>query len=263
MEEYKSDLLRGGYFAEKQIFCADPIISCSHRSRFATARKLLSRYAGKKLLDYGCGDGTFLAIVSDLFPQATGADRCLDAVNRCRDRLQGQSSLSFVMTQELGDPELTQSFDIVTCMEVLEHCIAIDREEVLHDLKRLVSNTGKVLISVPVEIGPSLLLKYFFRWQAAQRHLGDYAYYERHRVDELLLLLFADENTKFERPMFFPKSGEQGHPSHGHKGFNWKALRTILSGQFEIEKIHFSPIHFLGEFCNSQVWFLLSKHQTG
>src|SRR5690348_13315487 len=55
-----------GHYAKKQIFCKDPVIAWSHRSRFQVARKLLEVYGSQILLDYGCGDGTFLAEVHDL-----------------------------------------------------------------------------------------------------------------------------------------------------------------------------------------------------
>ena len=37
----------------------------SHGRRFATARRVVQPYAGATLLDYGCGDGTFLGLVRD------------------------------------------------------------------------------------------------------------------------------------------------------------------------------------------------------
>jgi len=52
-----------GHYAKKQIFCQNQIIAWSHSSRFAMTRKLLEKYAtsNSRLLDYGCGDRTFLS----------------------------------------------------------------------------------------------------------------------------------------------------------------------------------------------------------
>src|SRR5689334_11293876 len=84
-------LLAGGAYARKQLYCKDRIVAWSHGSRFHTGRRLAEAFAGApppspspaagggegggaRLLDYGCGDGTFLALVHDLFPEAVGAD---------------------------------------------------------------------------------------------------------------------------------------------------------------------------------------------
>ena len=67
-------LLAGGAYARKQLYCKDRIVAWSHDSRFRTGRRLAEAFAGARLLDYGCGDGTFLALVHDLFPEAVGAD---------------------------------------------------------------------------------------------------------------------------------------------------------------------------------------------
>src|SRR5690242_9385018 len=90
-----------GHYAKKQICCRSAIIAWSHRSRFNLARRLVEPYAGKKLLDYGCGDGTFLAEIHDLFPAAVGAD--VDPKQRldCRTRFAGLANISFLLTDEL------------------------------------------------------------------------------------------------------------------------------------------------------------------
>ena len=63
--------VQAGHYAQKQIFSRSSLIAWSHRSRFLLARQIVQPYAGARLLDYGCGDGTFLAQVADLFPTAS------------------------------------------------------------------------------------------------------------------------------------------------------------------------------------------------
>ncbi|HST58355.1 MAG TPA: hypothetical protein VLK84_06705, partial [Longimicrobium sp.] len=62
-----TDALRGGEYARKQLF-GRGLIGWSHARRFGTALRIVQPYAGAPLLDYGCGDGTFLALVRDRFP---------------------------------------------------------------------------------------------------------------------------------------------------------------------------------------------------
>jgi hypothetical protein len=63
------------HYANKQILSNNQIIAWSHSSRFQTTKKLIESYVGSdsKLLDYGCGDGTFLQIVSDVVSEAVGS----------------------------------------------------------------------------------------------------------------------------------------------------------------------------------------------
>ncbi len=252
--DLKERLASGGY-AQKQFFCKSRIISWSHSSRFETARKLVEPYAGKRLLDYGCGDASFLALVHDLFPKAVGADLDAKQNAQCAERFADWSDLSFVHTPELADPSYNQSFDVITCMEVLEHCLPKDVDAVLTDIRRLIAPGGVIFLSVPIEIGPSLLAKETVRTIAGWRKLGDYKTKERYTLGELLTMAFAGEGTSITRPAY-PHEFAPGQifESHGHKGFNWKALRKRVRQDFDVVRTRFSPLGWTRGLLSSQVW---------
>jgi hypothetical protein len=46
---------------------------------------------------------------------------------------------------------------------------------------------------------------------------------------------------------------------HGHKGFNWRALETLIQRVFTIERRQYSPLPLTGSWLNSQVWFVCRK----
>ena len=54
--------ISGGHYARKQIFSRAWLVAWSHRRRFTMAVELAKKFAGKSVLDFGCGDGTFLAL---------------------------------------------------------------------------------------------------------------------------------------------------------------------------------------------------------
>jgi hypothetical protein len=141
-------------------------------------------------------------------------------------------------------------------MEVLEHCLLPERQRVLDELARLVSSSGIVVISVPIEIGPSLLGKQFFRALAGMRKFGDYQHRERYGVGELLT---ATAGGSVPRPIY-EGTGPQGpYRYHGHKGFDFRELEAEIGSRLTIVRRLFTPLSWLGPLLNSQVWFVCQK----
>src|SRR6202035_1643237 len=134
------DSVAEGHYFRITIGSTSRVVAWSHRSRFEKALSL-SGQNNKKLLDYGCGDGTFLALAS-------------------------YGNVSFFVVGDLAGTEHNRTYDVVTCMETLEHCTEPVVEKVLADVARLCAADGRVIISVPVEVGPSFLVKRIARRQA-------------------------------------------------------------------------------------------------
>lgn len=229
-------------------------LSFSHGARFEYARRAVSEFAGRKLLDYGCGDGTFLGQIREQFPDAVGADLAADQIADCTERFGPSSSIRFVTCDALRSGEYTGRFDIVCCMEVLEHCPAEVVEDVLDELTRLAAPGGAVIISVPVETGPTLFAKQFLRRVAGWLGVPGYRQGEHYSPRDLAKMVFAGSLTKIDRPRYAAQlDGSGGY--HGHKGFNWMALRQRIAVRMSIERIAFTPWPWLGRWSNSQVWF--------
>jgi SAM-dependent methyltransferase len=252
------DRVREGAYARRQLFGGFRLLRWSHGSRFRVARELVAPHAGARLLDYGCGDGTFLSMVRDLFPRAVGAEVDAALAAEAAARFAGDDGARFVHTSALAD-EADGSFGVAVCMEVLEHCTEESADRVLADLRRLVAKDGTVIISVPVETGPALAGKQMYRALAARRGLEGYRERETYSPRELAAMLFAGGGTRIARPVYRSHfaSGE-ANVYHGHKGFNWRALRRRLARDFVVRRTLFSPVPLLGPLLNSQAWFVLS-----
>jgi 2-polyprenyl-3-methyl-5-hydroxy-6-metoxy-1,4-benzoquinol methylase len=250
-----------GAYAKKQIHSPSRLVRWSHGSRFELGRALVAPAAPGRLLDYGCGDGTFLALVHDLFPGAVGVDPAAIQVADCARRLRNLP-LTFTTPGTL-DSSHTAGYDVVTCMEVLEHCVEHERGRVIGELARLVRPMGVVVVSVPIEVGPSLVGKQVARTLAAWRGLGDYEHRETYRPSELIRMVFARAGTSVDRPSY-ESVGADGSPYryYGHKGFDWRVLRDELGRRFTIERIAFSPMPWLESWLNSQVWFVCKPNLT-
>ena len=167
--------LKDGHYATKQIFCKDHLIAWSHRRRFETGLELAARFKGRRILDYGCGDGTFLALLmsgSSAPAEALGVEIDEAQVTDCRSRLGSRPGLRFDLIASLDHDSQQGRYDGVVCMEVLEHAAALGT--VIDRMWRVLAPSGTLIVSVPVETGLPLLLKQAARRVAGWRGIGDY-----------------------------------------------------------------------------------------
>jgi SAM-dependent methyltransferase len=247
--------LRSGHYAAKQIFCKDRLIAWSHRRRFDAGLALARGFRGRRLLDYGCGDGTFLAMLlatADRPAEAVGAELDDYQVTDCRTRLGDRAGLSFVSIDGLDALAHRGRYDAVVCMEVLEHAVEVDA--VIDRLWRMLAADGTLLVSVPVETGLPLLMKQAARRVAGWRGIGDYPGTSPYNWRELWAGLFAGSEPHLPRPVYGGAT-----PFHDHKGFNWMALRDRLARRFVIDRVVASPLRWLGPHLATQVWFVARK----
>ncbi|GIW80902.1 MAG: hypothetical protein KatS3mg105_2709 [Gemmatales bacterium] len=115
-------------------------------------RKWLKWHGQGRLLDFGCGGGSFVERMARQGWQVTGIDMSENAVRRVRDEL-GLPAL----VGTLPHPELSpESFDVVTMWQSLEH--VHDPLGVLRQARRLLVPGGKLIVAVPN------ILSLPFRW---------------------------------------------------------------------------------------------------
>jgi 2-polyprenyl-3-methyl-5-hydroxy-6-metoxy-1,4-benzoquinol methylase len=250
------DAVAEGHYARKQLLCSNRLIAWSHRRRYATALELGGRFAGQTVLDYGCGDGTFLAMLmrSERPPaHAVGAELSAEIVRDCRDRFREVRELEFVLSAGLRKAH-PGGFDAIVAMEVLEH--VTEPGAMLDLFAELLIPGGELLVSVPVEIGPPVLIKQSVRRIAGWCGHSGYRETSRYRLKEMAASLFAGERQHIARPVY---GSGQGEPWHDHKGFNWKVLRNEIGSRFTLDQVITSPIRWLPPLLSSQVWFIARK----
>jgi SAM-dependent methyltransferase len=250
-----NDLLRSGDYARKQIYCRSRVVAWSHGSRFDLARKLVAPRAGGRLLDYGCGDGTFVAMVHADFREALGVDVDPGQTAECAARLGHLPGVRFGLARDLGRDDRA-GWDVVTCMEVLEHCLEPERRRVLDELARLAGPSGLVVISVPIEVGPSLAGKQFFRALAGLRKLGDYQHRERYSPIEVMRSVAG---LRVERVPIEGDGPDGPYRYYGHKGFDFRELEREIAERLTIVCRTFTPLPIMGPLLNSQAWFVCTR----
>jgi SAM-dependent methyltransferase len=245
--------VEGGHYAQKQILSRDKLVAWSHARRFATALSIAKDFSGRRILDYGSGDGTFLALamMAEEPPAAAVGAELLDSViDDCHARYVAEPRMTFVRVETLDAPEHTERYDAVFCMEVLEH--VFDWEPELARMSRLLRPGGTLVVSVPVETGVPVLVKQAVRTIAGWRKIGHYPGTTSYSWSELASAVFAGSTQHVTRPVFDFGSG----PAHDHKGFNWRVLHDRLKQQFDVTRIVASPYAWLGPGLATQVWFI-------
>jgi SAM-dependent methyltransferase len=254
------DPSRSGFYAQKQIFSRSRLISWSHRGRFATGLRLSKDVSGARTLDYGCGDGTFLAMLMNgtSAPRvAVGAELTTTIVNDCRERFKEQKGLHFMLIEDLERPAHQAAYDVIYCMEVLEH--VVDPAPLLATFNRLLAPGGTLVISVPIETGIPVVVKQIVRRIAGWRGVGHYPGTTGYSPMELARSVFARSTQHITRPVI---SGEDGSQSYDHKGFNWRVLRSLVRGEFDLVRESTSPVEWLGPQLGTQRWMIARKRAS-
>jgi len=106
-------------------------------------RQTLAWHGQGRLLDFGCGAGSFLWRMGQLGWNVTGLD--ISAATACRIR----ADLGLrVLIGSLPHPDLApESFDVVTMWHSLEHVHS--PRDVLQEAHRLLTPQGKLIVAVP------------------------------------------------------------------------------------------------------------------
>jgi 2-polyprenyl-6-hydroxyphenyl methylase/3-demethylubiquinone-9 3-methyltransferase len=101
--------------------------------------------AGKTALDVGCGAGLLAEPLARLGAKVTGIDASPEVIAVARDHA---SAMGLQIDYQIGDvQELGGQFDLITCMEVIEH--VADAAAFVHALARRLAPGGLLIMSTP------------------------------------------------------------------------------------------------------------------
>ena len=115
--------------------------------RLGHIERIVGGLAGKRVLDVGCGGGILAEAMANRGADVTGidlADKPLKVAMLHRLETNSKVEYRLVAAETLAD-EAPESFDVVTCMEMLEH--VPDPSSVVRACARLVKPDGFVFFS--------------------------------------------------------------------------------------------------------------------
>jgi 2-polyprenyl-3-methyl-5-hydroxy-6-metoxy-1,4-benzoquinol methylase len=133
----------------------------------ATSRTLrhVTIHEGMRLMDYGCGSGSFLLQAQSLGAEVEGIEPSTYAAEVAR-----KAGLTVHCGTVKDYPLPERGFDLITSNHVIEH--VPDPIDVLHDLGKLLADDGYLWIAVPNAACP-VSRRLGFRWHSADipRHV--------------------------------------------------------------------------------------------
>jgi len=121
----------------------DPTAALGRPWRSGGGRLQMSLHGQGRLLDFGCGNGTFLARMHAQGWKVTGLDLSQPSVDHIRSAL-GLHALVGTLPHAALEEE---GFDLITMWQALEH--VHQPLEVLREARRLLAPDGQLMVSVP------------------------------------------------------------------------------------------------------------------
>jgi hypothetical protein len=215
----------------------NPIARYSHRARLSHSKSIVMKFVQEKsiMLDYGCGQGMFLHEIHNELQKNKTSSKLYGYDPYMEGKYDGYEVVSDIT--QVSD----NSVNIITCLEVCEHLDENETTEFINTASRKLTNEGVLLVTVPIMMGPSLLIKELSR-SILFRGLPDLGFGQLIMASLFCVMPPRAENIKTS-----------------HRGYDWRITLKNLESIFALEKILFSPIPFIGWYGNSQAIMLFKK----
>ena len=147
------DQIEGEYYTRSRLF------RWWHTNRFRKSQEIVSDMEeGSIIIDLGCDGGNFTQRLLN-YGEVVGLDISSNFIRSGKRRVK---TAHFIISDVQKLPLRHASFDLVTCMEVLEHLPRPDL--VVSESSRILRKSGRLLVSTPDD-GKRLWRIIWFFWQ--------------------------------------------------------------------------------------------------
>lgn len=230
-------------YEDNTINSANPLARFAHRSRYGFSLSMIEGRNNINLLDFGCGDGTFLSNASNKENTNTyvGFEPYMESIIKEKN-IKIYSNWNDIKNVVIKNDK----FDVVTCFEVMEHFSEERQKTALENIKEILKEDGNLIISVPIEKGLPVIPKNLRR--IAISYKGNEKIYT---FKNIVYSLFGIKSESLN-------SIRTGNDYLSHMGFYFTDLEALLKKYFKIESINYSPFPIFPYFFNSQVFYKLS-----
>ena len=146
-----NDIPPGYYF--KAMLEGSSIQQYWHRMKFQAVIDSIAD--GDRVLDFGCGPGSFLYLLGQSgkkFSEAVGIDVSSNQIKFAMEHAGVNSpSIRFIelKSDEVRFPFPDRTFDIITTIEVIEHIHPFILSDIIKELKRCLKDDGRMIFTTP------------------------------------------------------------------------------------------------------------------
>jgi len=131
-------------------------------ARFEWILRCLDDVKGKTVLDVGCGDGALTYRIAERGADIIGIDNSEEGIKLAKEIFNKKKMpANFILASAYNMPLKNNSIDCAVLSDVIEH--VREPERLLKEIKRLLRNNGKLVISTPYRFGELLWDKYHVR----------------------------------------------------------------------------------------------------
>jgi 2-polyprenyl-3-methyl-5-hydroxy-6-metoxy-1,4-benzoquinol methylase len=226
-------MMREISYASQTVESANPLARYAHRARIALALKLVERFCSSSatVVDFGSGPGLFLHTLGQIRPdlRLIGLDPYV------------QPAYPEIRYEARLDDLKAGSVDVLTALEVCEHLYPNELDALLKNAAQILGPDGVLIISVPIMYGASVIPK-LMNWAIRGRDFR-----VGYTPGEILRSVAG---LKVSRPENLRTT---------HKGFDFRDLRTLVSGPFMVEQVFRSPLTWLPWWMSSQYFMICQR----
>lgn len=124
-----------------------------HQEKFREVANILKTAGARKVLDFGCGPGSFLSILANEVPgiDAVGVDIASPQIEFAAKNIAAKhpGNIRFQLLDAERLPYPDGSFDAVTCIEVIEHIHPFLAAKILAEARRVLKPDGVFVLTTP------------------------------------------------------------------------------------------------------------------
>jgi len=230
------------------------LIRYAHRRRFRKVIDVVNRFRPASVLDYGAGDGFLFKQMAEAGGHFPARVVAYDPLEYMVEALKANTArLPSAVEPVIDFAELPdERFDMIVCLEVLEHMPLLERYKFYELCRTRLSPEGVCLIDVPVEVGPSLLVKNFGRVVLKGRE-REYGWKE--------LMSIAAGRCVFDQARFDPT--DESTWITMHKGFDYRLFEKEVERIFDVVERFATPLRALPPWSGNQEVYFLIRNQAG
>ena len=230
-------------YEENQSFNA--LVRFLHSVRFKTLERVatgLTPAFGPRLrvLDIGCGPASAYPVLTRLRRDVeyVGVEPRQDFCDLARERYDGESGFEIHQVGICERLDLIDRCDLILGLESFEHILEPEVERIVDAIGR--AEFQKLLITVPNELGPAIVLK---------------------NVGSLLMGYMRHKEYRWRDTYHAAIYAVDKLPPHvnEHIGFDWRRLKRTLRQQVELTRITTSPWPWVPRAISPSIGFLCKK----